>query len=279
MVFKPIYLFELAITFYFAAMIVSITEVFRGTKTISKLMTSFAVLGFAMHTANMVMRYVSGGYLPIASLHEVTAFFAWCIILIFLFLEWRYQLGLLSSFVMPMVFALMLLSSILPRSIKPLPPLLQSSWFGVHISLAFLGNAAFAMAFGVGVMYLIQENHLKSKRLGGLFKRLPNIQVLDHLNYRLVSIGFSLLTLAVITGAIWAQSALGSYWRWDPKEVWSLITLLIYALILHVRLNSGWRGRKVAILSIIGFMVVLFTFLGVNFLLDSSHSFFQEDIK
>ena len=279
MPFKPIYLFELAITFYFAAMIVSITELFRDTKTISKLMIAFAAIGFSLHTANMVARYVSGGYLPIASLHETAAFFAWCIVFIFFFLELRYHLGLLGSFVMPMVFLLMLLSSILPRAIKPLPPLLQSSWFGVHIGLAFLGNAALAMAFGVGVMYLIQEKHLKSKHLGGLFKRLPNLQVLDDLNYRLVSLGFFMLAFAVITGSLWAQSALGAYWRWDPKEVWSLITLLIYALILHVRLNSGWRGRKVAILSIIGFMAVLFTFFGVNLVLDSTHSFFWEDMK
>jgi len=276
MAFEPIYLFELAITCYFAAMIVSITELFRGTKTTSRLMLIFAGLGFLFHTANMVARYMDprGGYLPIASFHESAAFFTWCVVLLFFYLERRYKLGLLGSFIIPIVFLLMLSSSMLPRAIKPLSPLLQSSWFGVHIGLAFLGNAAFGMAFGIGVMYLIQERFVKSKHIGGLFKRLPNLQVLDEINYRLISIGFPLMTLAIISGALWAQSALGSYWRWDPKEVWSLITWLIYALILHVRLTSGWRGRKVAILSIIGFLAVLFTFFGVNLFINTTHTEF-----
>lgn len=271
---KPLYLFELALTFYFASMIVAVTEIFRENRTTSRMMYALALTGFALHTANMGIRYFSGGYLPIASFHESAAFFSWCVLLLFFYLERRFHLGLLGSFVIPIVFVLMLSASLLPRSIRPLPPILQSSWFGVHISLAFLGNAAFAMACGIGMMYLLQEHYLKSKHLGGLFKRLPNLQVLDDLNYRLISIGFPLLTLAIVTGAVWGHSALGSFWRWDPKEVWSLITWLIYALVLHVRLNTGWRGRKVAILSVVGFLSVLFTFFGVNILMRNTHTEF-----
>jgi cytochrome c-type biogenesis protein CcsB len=139
--------------------------------------------------------------------------------------------------------------------------------------LAFIGDAAFAMAFGIGLMYLVQEHYVKSRHLGGLFQRLPSLQILDEINYRLITIGFPFLTLAIITGAIWAESAWGSYWRWDPKEVWSLITWFIYAGVLHLRLTAGWRGRKAAILSIIGFAAVLFTFFGVNFILQSKHTF------
>ena len=273
---KTIYLFELAITFYLAAMIVSITEFFRGTKATSRMMLIFAYIGFLFHTANMVVRYSAVGYIPIGSFHESAAFFSWCVILLFFFIDRRYHLGLLGSFIIPVVFALMLAAAMLPRGVKPLPPVLQSSWFSIHISLAFLGNAAFAMAFGMGLMYLIQEHYLKSKHLGGLFKRLPNLQVLDALNYRLISIGFPLMTLAIITGMVWGKSALAGFWRWDPKEVWSLITWLIYALILHMRLNTGWRGRKVAMLSVVGFLSVLFTFFGVNLLMKNAHTeFFQ----
>jgi cytochrome c-type biogenesis protein CcsB len=150
---------------------------------------------------------------------------------------------------------------------------LQSYWLGIHTVLAFIGDAAFAMAFGIGLMYLVQEHYVKSKHLGGLFKRLPSLQTLDEINYRLITIGFPFLSLAIITGALWAESAWGSYWRWDPKEVWSLITWFIYALVLHVRLTVGWRGKRAAILSIIGFSAVLFTFFGVNFLLKGLHSF------
>ncbi len=266
-------LFEVALTFYFAAAIISVMELFKGTKATSKFMLSFAVLGFVVHTASIIFRFVSAGHIPITNLHEASSFFSWCIVLIFFFLEYRYRLGLLGSFIMPLVFILMLSSSILPREIKPLSPVLQSYWLSIHTLLAFLGNAAFAIAFGIGIMYLIQEHYVKSKHLGGLFQRLPSLQTLDEINYKLITLGFPLLTLAIITGALWAESAWGSYWRWDPKEVWSLITWFIYALVLHVRLTAGWRGRRAAILSIIGFIAVLFTFFGVNLLLKGLHSF------
>jgi cytochrome c-type biogenesis protein CcsB len=233
----------------------------------------FAAVGFGFHTANIVARYVIAGHLPIISLHEAASFYTWCIVLIFFFLEYRYRLDLLGPFTMPVVFVLMLSSSVFPREIKELSPVLQSYWLGIHTFLAFLGDAAFAMAFGVGIMYLVQEHYVKSKHLGGLFRRLPSLQILDEMNYRLITIGFPFLTLAIITGALWAESALGRFWRWDPKEVWSLITWFIYALVLHVRLTVGWRGKKAAILSIIGFCVVLFTFFGVNLLLKGYHTF------
>lgn len=266
-------LFELSLTFYFAATIVSVVELFKGTKTTSNFILVFAVGGFALHTATIIARYAVAGHLPITSLHEASSFFVWCIVLIFFFLEYRYRVDLLGPFTMPVVFVLMLSSSILPREIKPLSPVLQSYWLGIHTFLAFLGDAAFATAFGVGIMYLIQEHHLKTKRLGGLFQRLPNLQILDEINYKLITLGFPLLTLAIITGALWAESAWGSYWRWDPKEVWSLITWFIYALVLHARLTAGWRGRKAAMLSIVGFISVIFTFFGVNLLLKGLHAF------
>jgi cytochrome c-type biogenesis protein CcsB len=266
-------LFELSLTFYFAAAIVSVVDLFRGTKTTSNFILVFAIAGFVLHSATIVVRYTLSGHLPITSLHEASSFFAWCVVVIFFFLEYRYRIDLLGPFTMPIVFVLMLSSSILPRQITPLSPVLKSYWLGIHTFLAFLGDAAFATAFGIGIMYLIQEHHLKTKRLGGLFQRLPNLQILDEINYRLITLGFPLLTLAIITGALWAESAWGSYWRWDPKEVWSLITWFIYALVLHARLTAGWRGRKAAVLSIVGFVCVIFTFFGVNLLLKGLHAF------
>jgi cytochrome c-type biogenesis protein CcsB len=265
--------FELALTFYFASTIVGVVELFKGNKTTSRIMLILASLGFLLHTVNIVARYLLAGHLPIVNLHEASSFFSWCIVLIFFFLEYRYNIGLLGSFIMPVVFIIMLSSSVLPREIKPLSPVLQSYWLGIHTSLAFLGDAAFALAGGIGLMYLVQEHFVKSRHLGDLFHRMPSLQMLDEINYKLISIGFPLLTLAIITGALWAESAWGTYWRWDPKEVWSLITWFIYALVLHVRITAGWRGRKAAILSIIGFVAVLFTFFGVNFLLKGLHTF------
>ncbi|MBZ0156748.1 MAG: c-type cytochrome biogenesis protein CcsB [Alphaproteobacteria bacterium] len=266
-------LFELALTFYFASTIISIVELFKGSRESSRLMLFITGGGFLIHTASLIYRYSEAGHLPISSMHEASSFFAWCVVLIFFLLEFRYKIGIMSSFVLPIVFLLMLSSSILPRGIRPLNPVLESYWFGIHTFLAFLGNAAFAVAFGIGIMYLLQEHYLKSKHVHGLFQRLPSLQMLDEINNKMINLGFPLLTCAIITGALWAESAWGSYWRWDPKEVWSMIAWFIYALILHIRFTSGWRGRKAAILSIIGFVVVLFTFFGVNLSLKSLHSF------
>lgn len=265
--------FELALTCYFLATISGIIEIFRGKKGSSRIALYLAIAGFIFHTTNIVIRYVEGGHIPVTNMHEATSFFSWCILLLFFFHEYRYKIGLLSSFIMPIVFLLMFSSSIFPREIKSLSPVLQSYWFGIHVILAFLGDAAFAMACGVGVMYLLQEKFVKSKHLSRLFLKLPSLQMLDEINYHLITLGFPLLTLSMITGVIWANSAWGSYWRWDPKEVWSLITWFIYALLLHMRLTIGWRGKKAAILSIIGFIVVVFAFFGVTLILKGRHVF------
>ncbi len=268
-----ILLFELALTFYFVSSILGVVELFKGSKATSKGMIIFAILGFILHTSNVILRYIISGHIPITNLHEATSFFSWSIVLLFFVIEYKYRIGLLGSFVMPGVFILMLSSSILPREISPISPVLQSYWLGIHTVLAFIGDAAFAMACGIGIMYLLQEHFVKSKRFGELFHRMPSLQILDEVNYRLITIGFPFLTLAIITGAMWAESAWGSYLRSDPKVVWSIITWLIYALVLHVRLTVGWRGKRAALLSIVGFIAVLFTFFGVNLILKGLHAF------
>ncbi len=266
-------LFELALTCYFAATIVSITELFKSSKITSKITIIFAGIGFLIHTLSIGYRYLAAGHIPITNPHEATSFFSWCIVFIFFILEFRYKVSLLSSFIMPLVFVLMLSSSMLPREIKPLSPVLRSYWLGIHTIVAFLGNAAFAMSFGIGLMYLIQEHYVKSKRLGGLFERLPSLQTLDEINYKLITFGFPLLTLAIISGALWAESAWGGYWNWDPREVWSLITWFIYAIVLHARLVAGWRGKRAAVLSIIGFLTILIAFVGIKLLQKGLHVF------
>ena len=267
-------LFVSALGFYFVTTVTGIIGLFiKGTKNTLRVILILTAIGFLLHTANLVTKYIEGGYIPITNLHEASSFFSWCIVVLFFVLEYRYRLALLGSFIMPIVFILMLSSFVLPKGIKPLNPVFESYWLGIHTTLAFLGDAAFAMAFGIGIMYLIQERYVKSKHLKGLFQKLPSLQVLDEVNYRLISLGFPLLTLAIITGIIWANTTWGTYWRWDPKEVWSLITWFVYALVLHLRVRAGWRGKKAAILSIVGFIMVIFTFFGVNLILKGFHSF------
>lgn len=265
--------FEGALFCYLAAAIAAIAALFRDRRETPVLVIAITAAGFVFHTVSIITRFVNTGHVPTVSMHEASSFFSWCILIVFFFIQVKYRIGVLAAFVLPLVFILMLSSSMLPREIRPLSPVLQSYWLGIHTTLAFLGNAAFATACGIGIMYLLQDHFLKKKHLGGLFRKLPSIQILDEINHRLITIGFPLLTLAIITGALWAESSWGSYWRWDPKEVWSLITWLLYALVLHIRAVAGWRGRKAAILSITGFCMVLFTFYGVNFLLKSIHIF------
>ncbi len=260
-------------TSYFIATILSVLDLIKASKAASKGIAIFALVGFIVHTLNVVLRLIASGHLPTASLHEAASFFTWSIVLIFFIIEYRYKVGLLGSFVLPGVFILMLSSSVLPREIRPLSPILKSSWLWLHTILAFVGEAALAVACGAGIMYLIQERHVKSKKLDGLFHRLPSLKVLDEVNYRLITIGFPLLTLAIITGALWSEGIWGTYWRWDAKEVFSLITWLFYAVVLHARLTAGWHGRRTAILSTAGFIAILFTFFGVNLLMKTFHGF------
>jgi len=157
--------------------------------------------------------------------------------------------------------------------IKKLDPSLQSMWLGIHTVLAVLGATAFSIAFLAGLMYLILERVLKSKNFNIFYHKLPSLDLLDTLNYRAISFGFPLLTLGIITGSIWAEYAWGTYWNWEPKQTWSLIVWLFYAAVLHARVAVGWRGKKAAYMSIIGFVGVVFTFVGVNMLMQGRHTF------
>jgi cytochrome c-type biogenesis protein CcsB len=149
--------------------------------------------------------------------------------------------------------------------IMPLIPALKSNWLITHVITCFLGYAAFGLSFGFSLMYLFKGN--ESGNDSNSFVRLiPDGGILDELNYQMVVIGFLMLTLGIITGSVWAHSAWGSYWSWDPKETWSLITWLVYAAVIHSRLVRGWKGRKIVILCIVGFACVLFTYFGVNYL-------------
>ena len=259
--------FYLAGAFFYLYFIVTQKE--RG----ARLGRMLLLVGVILHAAGFALRYAVAGYTPITNLFESLSFFALAIAATFLVIEVRYNLRTLGSFVAPLAFIFSVFAAFLPGEVAGLAPALNSYWLPIHVLLLFVGDAVFAVAFGAGIMYLLQEKQVKRKKMGALFKRLPSLDVLDDVNYRCLTIGFPLLTMGIITGSIWAEYAWGSYWSWDPKETWSLITWLLYAALLHGRLTVGWRGRKAAILAIVGFGAVLFTFLGVNLLLPGLHSY------
>lgn len=229
--------------------------------------------GIIAHFLSLVVRYFEAGYTPITNLYESLNFLALCIGGLFIFIRDTYQVRILGSFILPIISLVVIISAFLPQDIKPLPPYLRSYYLPIHTTFSFLGNAAFFMSFVVSVVYILTENYIKRKRLPLFAMRLPPLELLDRINVRCISIGFPFLTSGIITGSLWASLAWGSYWSWDPKEVWSLITWLIYALVIHRRLLVGWKGRKTAYMMILGFFSIVITFLGVNYFMGGKHSY------
>ncbi len=267
-------LFYSTLCIYFIATVTYMVYLVKPREILGRAAHWLIAGGFLVHCAFTVARYFEAGHTPITNLHESLSFFSLTVIGVFIAFERKYHVFILGSFVTPLALILMLASSLYPSAIPELPPALMSKWLFVHTTLAFISYASFAVAFGAAIMYLIQERFLKKKRLGPLYQKLPSLDILDEINYRCLTIGFPLLTIAIITGAIWAETAWGTYWSWDPKETWSLITWFIYAALLHGRLTTGWRGKRAALFSIVGFFVLLFTFLGVNLLpSESMHSY------
>ena len=203
---------------------------------------------------------------PLSNFYESLIFFAWCLPILGLLAFSRYFKGYLAALLTMIATLLLAYASLgVDSRIKPLMPALKSNWLLVHVVTCFLGYAAFTLAFGCAILYLIQERRLRSS--------LPPLPLLDGLMYRGTILGFLLLTIGILTGAVWAETAWGRYWSWDPKETWSLITWFIYAALLHARLLKGWHGRRIAWLAVLGFMEVLFTYFGVSFLLTGLHSY------
>jgi cytochrome c-type biogenesis protein CcsB len=217
------------------------------------------------------------GHAPMSNLYESIVFFSWTIVLIFSIINIKYKYVVIGAFVMPFALLGMAWAQLgMNTGIEPLVPALQSNWLLYHVITCFLGYAAFAVACGISIMYLIKtavEGANTSTPAGGLMSMFPPLKVLDDLNYRAIMIGFPLLTLGIITGAAWANYAWGTYWSWDPKETWSLIVWFVYAAFLHARITKGWVGKRAAWLSVIGFAATIFCYLGVNLFLSGLHSY------
>jgi cytochrome c-type biogenesis protein CcsB len=322
--------------------------------------TTITVVGFISQTLALLLRwkefYEIGqmGWLravPLTNLYESLIFFVWCLIIVYLVIEFRYKNRSFGAFVTPIAALVLAFISIsgMSKDIQPLVPALQSNWLLAHVMMSFIAYSMFAISFSTGLMYLIVRTNKRSEpayifwtvtlaifvtvlvamgldymtfkvavksqqeliksylfkasfrssssfvsvvsmavslafiflvwRFGGILRKIItgfNIspEILDEITYKMIAVGFPVFTLGgLIFGAIWADQAWGKYWTWDPKETWSLITWFFYAFYLHSRLMRGWRGKKVAIVSVLGFVAVIFTYLGVNLLLSGLHSY------
>lgn len=227
-------------------------------------------VALAALTASIVLRWLASyqlgiGHAPFSNLFESLVFFAWTLAVIYLIIELVTKLRTIGVFAVPLAFLSLLYALSLDPAIKPLLPALKSNWLIAHVITCFLGYAGFGVSAALSLMSLVTGQH---KQAG-----TPRAQLLDDLIYQTVVLGFILLTAGIVTGSIWANSAWGTYWSWDPKEVWSLITWLVYAALLHSRYMRGWQGQRIAVFSLVGFACVLFTYFGVNLLLSGLHSY------
>lgn len=225
---------------------------------------------FGLHTIGLIMRWAESyqlgvGHAPLSNFYESLIFYGWCVSLVLVIMKKRLSYPVITFLAGLIALLFLGYASISPsvdRNIQPLVPALQSNWLHIHVFTCFLAYAAFVISFVCGLLYLFTWKGV-----------IPAREVLDDINYRSVIVGFPMLSAGIFTGAVWAHYAWGSYWSWDPKETWSLITWIVYALFLHARLVRGWKGRKIALLSIVGFLSVIFTYFGVNFILSGLHSY------
>jgi cytochrome c-type biogenesis protein CcsB len=232
----------------------------------------FMTVVWVAHTVAIAMRWIESyqmgiGHAPLSNLYESLVFFAWAIALAIIVVWYRFAEPLITLMGLPLVFLVMASTFLLDHSIRPLIPALQSNWLVAHVVTCFLGYAGFAVSFVAAALLLVTGGMDVASRY------LPGTKLLDEIVYKSVLVGFPMLSLGIITGAAWADFAWGSYWSWDPKETWSLITWLVYAAFLHARFTGGWTGMRTALLSVLGFMAVLFTYFGVNYL-PGLHSYF-----
>ena len=220
---------------------------------------------FAVHLAFIVTRGIAAKRLPLSNQFEFACAFAWGVALMLVVMRGRLKTDWLSVAAMPAALLVMGYASVQPMEIKDLMPALRSTWFGIHIGSAVISYASFVIAGSISLRYLLTVKKENADQRA--------LDQMDYLSYRMVAFGFLFLTVVILSGAIWAEQAWSAFWTWDPKEVWALITWIIYAVYLHLRLRMKKRGTAMAWYLVIAVPVVFFTFAGVNTLMHGLHTY------
>lgn len=265
--------FNLTFVLYLTSLIFYSLYFFYKKIFLSHIALFSLIAGFIFHVISLAIRMRMTQIVPITNLYESISFLAFSIVLVFLIIELKYRLHILGTFIIPMMFIFIFFAFTASKEIPEAKTVLRSIWFNLHVPFSFLSYASFSLAFGIGIVYLIQEKQLKSHHIGKVYYKLPSLEILDSLNYKLLGWGIVLLTIGIVTGSMWERDAFGYYWQWTPKEVWAFITWLIYISSLHLRFLRGWRGRRTAYFSIFGFISMMITFLGVEILSKGFHGF------
>ena len=263
-------LFTIVLIGYFAATILFFLFVILKKEAIAKAAVGLQAGMLALHTAVLVLRGIAAGRWPMANQYEFATAFAWALCLVSLIFMRKYRFPVLGAFSSPIVLLTIGYAAMQSREVRELMPSLRSNWLVFHVSTVIIAYGAFGVAFVLSLVFLfrsrVRENSFWDQHI-------PQPDRLDMISYRSVCLGLLFLTFTILTGAIWAEQAWGSYWSWDPKETWSLVTWIIYAVYLHLRLRRGWKGRTAALFAVLGFLCVIFTYIGVNTFLPGIHSY------
>ena len=258
-----------------------------------KVSRGVVILSNFLFSITLLARWIGEGYFPLSNLYESLIFLCWNISTIQLLIETRTQSRLIGAISTPLLFLISGFSSLtLPVEMQkalPLVPSLQSNWLMMHVSMMMVSYATLIVGSLLSILYLafvmftkkesallmeVASNNLNSSTVkSSSSSKISLLQTVDIWSYRIIGLGFPFLTIGIISGAVWANEAWGSYWSWDPKETWALITWLTFAIYLHARLIKGWQGQKAALVGSCGFFVIWICYLGVNFLGKGLHSY------
>ena len=257
---------------YVGALVVYGFSFWSRNQKMRTLATKIVYIGLVLNILGLVIRTALIGGLPLNNGFEFGLSFVFAVVVAYVIVEKRFNLSAIGIFIMPVVVVISIWLVSVDLTIQPVMPALRSYWLAVHVSAAVVAYGSFALSFAVSVAYLLKDK--KEVDFQSRFSQeLPALKVLDEISYKLIFIGLPFLTIMLVTGAVWAEYAWGAFWSWDPKETWALITWLVYAAYLHTRFLKGFKGRRAAWLSVLGFAAVIFTFFGVSYLLPGMHSY------
>ena len=275
-------LFLVTLAAYFVTMLLWFLFVAVKKPALSKLAIRVQAGALMAHTAAIVLRGILMGRLPMANQYEFSTAFAWALALVSLIFILKFRFPALGAFSSPVTLLLAAYAGLMKLnelkviaaggvdSIRNLMPALRSSWLGIHVSTVIVAYGAFGVSFVLSIVFLLRD---RMKENGFWDTHIPQKEKLDTISYRCVSLGMMFLTVTIGFGGIWAENAWGSYWSWDPKETWALVTWIVYLVYLHLRIRRGWNGKAAAVFGAVGFVCVLFTYIGVNTLLPGLHSY------
>ena len=259
------YWYWIVVLCYFISSIFYSSHFWGKGRNLSKIGFYFILAGALVQTASILYAYIYGT--PLAQGFDTTLYLFACFIsLVYVGSQFKFKATLLGAFAAPLAFILTLPYIIVPQGIIDPTQTLSNPWILIHIALILMGEALFTVAFISGVLYIFQENQIKSKHVGRLLENFPSLTTLDRMNHICLMIGFPLVTIGIALGLLLAKELRGTAWDWGHKETWSMITWFLYAILIHGRLASGWKGRKAAWGAILGFAIILFTLFVIGYL-------------